>query len=121
MIFRNALATASQQTISPEDALETLCNAFQAVDSASYRKACLESKKIEKKKDLKEDERWTEDCEEFKNVQKTIIERTRNNAKKKLKSIITSQTILKDILHRSGKLGKRNNVLFIFILKKYVS
>ncbi|KAI7846605.1 hypothetical protein BDC45DRAFT_576978 [Circinella umbellata] len=76
---QNALTTVSQQTTSQEDALETLCNAFKAVDSASYRKAWLESKKIEKKKNLKEDERWTEDCED--------------------------QTIPKDILHCSGKLG----------------
>ena len=108
IITRDALATANQEVLSPEDFLETLYNALSSIDSASYKKACLELKKLEKKKKISEDRRWTRDCEKFQNVKKIIIERTRDNAKKKLKSIITSQTILKDILHRSGKLGKRN-------------
>ncbi|KAI7856125.1 hypothetical protein BDC45DRAFT_567627 [Circinella umbellata] len=93
---QNALATANQQVLSPEDALETLCNAFKAVDNASYRKACLEIKKIEKKK-MKEDERWSQDCDDF----------------KKLKAIVTSQNILKDVLHRSGKLGHNTSTQII--------
>ena len=114
-IYRDALTTASQLMLSPENTLEKLCSAFKAIDGTPYKKACLEIKKLERKKTLTENERWTRDSDEFKNVHKTIIERARDDAKSKLRVIITGHTILRDILHRSGKLGKENTS-FSFIL-----
>ncbi|KAI7846630.1 hypothetical protein BDC45DRAFT_88333 [Circinella umbellata] len=62
---------------------------------------------------MKEDERWSQDCDDFKRVKKNLIERTRDNFKKKLKAIVTSQNILKDVLHRSGKLGHNTSTQII--------
>ena len=97
-IYRDALTTASQPMLSPEDTLEKLSSAFKAIDGTSYKKACLEIKKIERKKTLTEDERWTRDSDEFKNVHKTIIERARDDAKSKLRVIITGVVSIKIII-----------------------